>query len=59
MLDRVEINGNLQRARKKRKSHPGATTKLLNKLDDNLKEEDVNELRLRQIQMDLRERSNV
>ena len=48
---------NLDKAKKKRKSHRGTTTKLLNKLDDALKEENVNELRLRQIQTDLKEKA--
>ena len=48
---------NLEKAKKKRKSHRGAATKLLNKLDDALKGEDVNELRLRQIQTDLKEKA--
>ena len=48
---------NLEKAKKKRKSHRGTTTKLLNKLDDTLKEENLNELRLRQIQTDLKEKA--
>lgn len=48
---------NLEKAKKKRKSHRGTTTKLLNKLDDALKEETVNKQRLRQIQTDLKEKA--
>eukprot|EP00112_Aurelia_sp_Birch-Aquarium-sp1_P002538 Seg128.14 transcript_id=Seg128.14/GoldUCD/mRNA.D3Y31 product="hypothetical protein" protein_id=Seg128.14/GoldUCD/D3Y31 len=46
------------KAKKKRRSHRGTTTKILNKLDDALKEEDAN-ARLRQIQTDLKEKAQV
>eukprot|EP00112_Aurelia_sp_Birch-Aquarium-sp1_P012191 Seg2562.3 transcript_id=Seg2562.3/GoldUCD/mRNA.D3Y31 product="hypothetical protein" protein_id=Seg2562.3/GoldUCD/D3Y31 len=55
---RANIMENLDKAKKKQRSHHGTTTNLLNKLNDALKEEDAN-ARLRQIQTDLKEKAQV
>ena len=49
----------LEKTKKKRKSHSGTTTKLLNKMEDALGKDDKDQLRLQQLLADLRDKSEV
>ena len=42
----------LEKTKKKRKSHRGTMTKLMNNVEDLLSQDDIEELRLRQCQAD-------
>ena len=50
---------NLEKTKKKRKSHRGTTTKLLNKVEDALAKEEKDQLRLQQLLADLKDKAEV
>ena len=54
----MNINS-LEKAKKKGKSHYGTTMKLMNKVDDLLSRDDIEELRLRQFQADLTDKAEL